>query len=419
MLLMLAFALSMFFQKDKIVLDPKAFIATPSGLKGNFVVSTTPPSVDVYLISGLPEADKETLWSSWGNGCLASNGKYYFAIGDHRGYDGDSYVYEYDPQKGSLEKIIDIADAIGQKKGDYGHGKIHAPIYEYQGALYFATYWGKEKLVEEAAEHGYIGSILFRFDLKTRKLENLGAIAPGFGLPNSILDSSRGLLYFYAVKKGDVVAYDLKNRTVKWKGGSEYTAEFRSFMLARDGKVYFTDSKGRISFYDPNKNAAAQTSLILPGKENTLRAASLAMSDGRIFGMTHDGHLFEFNPTKLTLKDLGPNFLEGDYTAIIAVSPDQKYLYFAPGAHGSAVTSGTPVVQYAINSGVRKVIAFLHDPLLTKGYNLAGNYSLQIDPRGEVLYTVFNGAKLSGKKKELKFGLPALVVIKIPASERK
>src|SRR6185295_5418591 len=173
--------------------------------------------------------------------------------------------------KGSVEKIIDIAQAIGQKKGDYGHGKIHSPIYEYQGALYFATYWGKEKLVEEAFQHGYKGSLLFRFDLKTRKLENLGAIVPGFGLPNSILDSSRGLLYFYAVKKGEVVAYDLKNRNVKWKGASEYTAEYRSFMLAKDGKVYFSDAKGKISFYDPNKNAVEQTSLILPGKKNTLR----------------------------------------------------------------------------------------------------------------------------------------------------
>ena len=419
MLLILAFVLSLFSQKDKIVLDPKAFIATPSGLKGNFVVSTTPPSVDVYLLSGLPEADTQTLWSSWGNGCLASNGKYYFAIGDHRGYDGNSYVYEYDPQRGSIEKIIDIADAIGQKKGDYGHGKIHAPIYEYQGALYFTTYWGKEKFVEEASQHGYKGSLLFRFDLKTRKLENLGAIAPGFGLPHSVLDSSRGLLYFFAVKKGDVVAYDLKNRIVKWKGGSEYTGEFRSFMLARDGKVYFTDLRGRISFYDPNKNAAVQTSLFLPGKENSLRAASPSLSDGRIFGMARDGHLFEFNPTKLTIKDLGPNFLEGDYTAIIVLSPDQKYLYYAPGAHGSATRSGTPIVQYTIGNGVRKVIAFLHDPLLTKGYNVGGSYNLVIDPKGEVLYTVFNGARLSGNKKQLTFGLPSLVVIKIPASERK
>src|SRR5262245_25771605 len=217
MLLILAFALSVFSQKDKIVLDPNAFLVPPSGLKGNFVVSKSPPQIDIYLITGLPEFEK-TLWSNWGNGCIASNGKYYFAIGDHRGYDGNSSVYEYDPTKGSVEKIIDIAEAIGQKKGDYGHGKIHSPIYEYQGALYFSTFWGKGNLVEEAAQKGYKGSLLFRYDLKSRKLENLGTIAPGSGLPASILDSSHGLLYLYAVKKGDVVVYDLRNKSVKWKG---------------------------------------------------------------------------------------------------------------------------------------------------------------------------------------------------------
>jgi len=419
MLLILAFALTLITQKDKIVLDSKDLVTTPPGVKGSFVVSATPPAVDVYLFSGLADGDKTTLWSSWGNGCIASNGKYYLAIGDHRGYDGDSYVYEYDPIKGTLEKVVDVAVAIGQKKGDYGHGKIHAPIYEYQNALYFATYWGKGKLVEEALKKGYKGSLLFRFDLKTRKLENLGSIAPGFGIPDSVLDPARGLLYFYAADKGDVLAYDLKQRAVKWRGGSELTAVFRSFMLARDGKLYFTDAKGKISYFDPDKNTAIQTSLLLPGKENTLRAASAASSDGRIFGMTREGRLFEFNPVKQTVKDLGPNFLEGDYTAVMALSPDQKYIYYAPGAHGSAARSGTPVVQYAIGSGVRKVIAFLHNPLLTKGYYLGGSYNLQIDPRGEVLYCVFNGSHVTAAEKQNAFGLPALVVIKIPASERK
>ena len=417
--LILAFALSLFTQKDKIVLNSKDLLTSPTGVKGNFVVSATPPEVDVFLLTGLPDGDKSTLWSSWGNGCLASNGKYYFSIGDHRGYDGNSYVYEYDPAKGTVEKIVDVAEAIGQKKGDYGHGKIHAPIYEYKGALYFATYWGKEKLLPEAFAKGYKGSLLFQLDLKTRKLENLGAIVPGSGLPHSILDSSRGLLDFYAAVKGDVVVFDLNKRSVKWKGGSDLTDVYRSFLLARDGKVYFTDANGKLSFYDPEKNSTDRTGLVLPGKKNTLRAASRAAADGRIFGITREGRLFEFNPAKQTLKDLGPNFLEGDYTAVMEMSPDEKYLYYAPGAHGSAAGAGTPVVQYAIGTGVRKVIAFLHEPLVSKGYYLGGSFNLRLDQRGETLYTVFNGSRITGEKKQKAFGLPALVIIKIPASERK
>jgi len=418
MLLFLTLALSLFTAKDSFVLNSKDLLITPAGLKANFVVAAAAPQVSAYLITGLPEAP-QALWSSWGNGCVASNGKYYFAIGDHRGYDGNSFVYEYDPAKGSVEKIIDIAEAIGQKSGDYGNGKIHAPIIEYEGGLYFTTYWGKEKLVEEAFKKGYRGSLLFRFDLKTRKLENLGAIAPGSGLPHSILDRSRGLLYFYAAKQGDIVLFDIKKRTVGWRGGSQFTGVYRSFMLALDGKLYFTDKQGKISFFDPDKNSIATTALVLPGTDNTLRASTPALSDGRIFGMTRAGRLFEFNPSKQTIKDLGPNYLQGEYTAVIALSPDQKYLYYAPGAHGSAARSGTAIVQYGIGSGVRKVVAFLHDALIPRNYFVGGSYNLQIDARGETLYSIFNGARISGKKKQETFGMPAIVVMKIPASERK
>ncbi len=315
---------------------------------------------------------------------------------------------------------MDVAETIGLKKGEYGHGKIHAQIHEYRESLYFATYWGKGKEVEAAAKKGYKGSLLLRYDLKTRKVENLGSIAPGEGLPASCFDPGRGLLYFYAVQKGDVVAYDLNKKSVKFKGGSRLTSQHRSFLLAKDGKVWFTNEKGMLSYYDPDKNSISETSLLLPGANNTLRAAAHTTSDGRIFGMTRSGKLFEFNSVKQTIKDLGPNFLSGDYTAVMILSPDEKYLYFAPGAHGSATRAGTPIVQYQISSGIRKVIAFLRDSMIQKAtYFIGGNYNMQMDSKGAILYCAFNGAKYSGKKNLNAFGLPSLVVIKIPESERK
>lgn len=70
--------------------------------------------------------DKGTLWSSWGDGCVARNGMYYTSIGDHRGTDANSFVYEYDPTTHKLRRVVDVARAIGQKPGSYGHGKIHS-----------------------------------------------------------------------------------------------------------------------------------------------------------------------------------------------------------------------------------------------------------------------------------------------------
>jgi hypothetical protein len=191
-------------------------------------------------------------------------------------------------------------------------------------------------------------------------------------------------------------------------------------MLAKDGKLYFSDANGKLSFYDPVQNEISVTKLSLPGPENKLRSSATATSKGLIYGMTRAGRLFVFDPGQQAIKDLGPNFLSGDYNAVMVLSPDEKYLYYAPGAHGSAAKYGTPVVQYDIVKGNRKVIAFLQQPFIKKaGYNIAGNYNMQIDPKGGTLYCTFNGSKYVAGKDPQKFGLPAVVVIKIPESERK
>src|SRR5436305_13996412 len=113
--------------------------------------------------------------------------------------------------------------------------------------------------------------------------------------------------------------------------------------------------------------------------------------------MTAAGRMFAIDPTKppdkAAAKDLGPNLGAGDYTAVMVLSPDEKYLYFAPGAHGSGTKTGVPVVQYEIATGQRKVLAFLSETLRQKfgGYVVGGTYNVQIDPSGERLYITFNG----------------------------
>ncbi len=406
--------------KNVIAIQSDNFRQIPAGLQGDFTVSSSPPTVEIIFFSGLTEGN-DVLWSSWGDGYFASNKRYYTAIGDHLGYNGKSYLYEYDPTRRILTRIVDVAESIRQKNDEYGHGKIHAQLQEHNKALYFATYWGKQGEVEQAYTQGYKGSLLFRYDLQTRSLTNLGAIAPKKGLPGSILDPNRGLLYFYGVEgeKGDVVVYDLKKRIVKFQGGNEHTADHRTFMLDKNGKVYFSDANGKLSFYDPGKNAISTTELVLPGADNRLRASSAATSKGIIFGMTRAGRLFSFDPAKQTINDLGNNFHTGEYNAAMVLSPDEKYLYFAPGSHGSAATIGTPVIQYNIAARSRKVIAFLHQPVLEKAdYYIAGNYNLRIDPQGATLYGTFNGSKPILEKDPQEFGLPCVVVIKIPKSER-
>jgi hypothetical protein len=104
----------------------------------------------------------------------------------------------------------------------------------------------------------------------------------------------------------------------------------------------------------------------------------------------------------------------------MALSPDEKYVYYAPGAHGGGHKLGVPVVQYDIAAGKRKVLAFLGEPVQQKfAHRLGGTYNLQTDAAGERLFVTFNGAPTGGNARRTEvFGRPAVVVVHIPQSER-
>ena len=406
-----------------VTIESPDFLKPPAGLDTkSLTIAQTAPKVEVCFFAGLKDKGKGTLWSSWGDGCVAKNGKYYTSVGDHLGLDANSYVYEYDPLSRVLRRVVDVLRAIGQMLGLFGHGKIHSGIHEAaDGTLYFTTYWGKPKEVDAAFTKGYPGSLLLRFDPKTGKTENLGAIAPKQGLPASAFDAAHQRLFYHAVYKGDIVVYDIGKRKVEFQGGGDSTVGHRTFMVDTRGRAYFSGQDGHLLYYDPDKGGLGKSKAELPAqagakKDNSLRAATRPAKDGTIYGMTAAGRLFAFDPKAETATDLGPNFGGGDYTAVMVLSPDEKYLYFAPGAHGSATKVGVPVVQYDIARKQRKVIAFLGQPILSQlKWQIGGTYNVQIDPSGERLFFTFNGSEPGARSA---FGRPAMVVVHIPRAER-
>jgi len=72
--------------------------------------------------------------------------------------------------------------------------------------------------------------------------------------------------------------------------------------------------------------------------------------------------------------------------------PTGKYLYYVPGAHGGAVKDGTPVVQYDVKTGKRKVLAFLYDYYWKKyAYAPDGIFCVVLDQKGERLFIGWDG----------------------------
>jgi len=158
-------------------------------------VAREAPRVYVRTFADLPDGGRGTLWSSWGDGRLATNGKYYLAIGNHldlKAGRGESRVYEFDPTAKALRVVVNVRETIPDPK--LAGGKIHGRIEEAaDGCLYFATYWGKVPK-DPDWEAGFRGSVLLRFDPATGKTESLGVPVPKQGLPASIVYLSRGLL---------------------------------------------------------------------------------------------------------------------------------------------------------------------------------------------------------------------------------
>ena len=105
------------------------------------------------------------------------------------------------------------------------------------------------------------------------------------------------------------------------------------------------------------------------------------------------------------------------------LSPDERFLYYLPGSHGRAWQSGTPVIQFDLASGHRKVLAFLAPAIESRtDYVPAGTYGMKVSADGSTIFVNFNGhpadAIRPAKMKPIGFGLTAFAAIHIPASER-
>jgi hypothetical protein len=196
----------------------------------------------------------------------------------------------------------------------------------------------------------------------------------------------------------------------------------RNFALDRAGNVYFNGPQNTLWKYDLAMSKIVQTKSNW-GKSPGMRSSTRESRNGHLFGTTHQsGQLFRYTPARDDLTLLGPCWMTGDYTTVAELSPDERFIYYLPGAHGQASRTGTPVVQYDIANRRIKVIAFLarafeqaHD------YVPAGTYGVKISADGSTLYVNFNGHPTKNIPKHLRpngFGLCSFAAIQIPRGER-
>jgi hypothetical protein len=420
--------------KTDLFLDLPNSVTTAAKKDGAapFTVAKAAPAVDLAFHRDLgPNAISRRLWSSWGDICLASDGRVYVGIGDHGddvGGDARCFLYRWDPARKVLERVVDMNAVVPPQKGQPAWSKMHAKIDEAgdDGILFCCTLNDGNRASQPAYKwtERLPGGQLYRFDPKSGQTAVLASLPAKRCTATSLIDRERNIWWcnLEAGTGNALWALDLRTGKPVFQAEDGSMGFNRNFALARDGSLIF-NGKDALWRYDPAKKSIAATQSAFKGSPG-MRSSSRESKDGWIYGTTHgSGQLFRYSPSTDKLEALGPAWLNGDYITVMELSPDERFLYYLPGAHGGGFKTGTPVIQYEIATGKLKVLAFLaaafekeHD------YVPAGTYGVKISADGGTLYVNFNGHP--GEKTRPKamkpngFGLCGFTAIHIPASER-
>lgn len=396
-----------------------------------FVVAQTPPTVDFAYHRNLgDDAVNRRLWSSWGDICVAGDGMVYTAIGDHGnavGGDARCFIYKWDPGEKTLEQIVDMNQVIPPRDGQPAWSKVHARIDEGpDGAIYFCcTLNDGNRAIQEDYHwnENLPGGQIYRYDPQTGKTAVFANLPPKRCTATSLIDHERGI-WWCNLEAGPNALWglDLNTKKVVYQAPPGSMVFNRNFALADDGSIFF-NGEGGLWKYDAPAGKLAPTGVSLPDSPG-MRSSTRESKAGVIYGTTHKtNQLFQYDVKRNKARLLGPTWLTGQYTTVSILSPDERYVYYLPGSHGKAWQYGTPVVQYEIATGRRKVLAFLAETMERKlGYVPGGTYGAKLSADGSTLYVNFNGhaadAQRPEKMRPIGFGLCGFAAIHIPRSER-
>ncbi len=421
-------------QTDEFLKVPQAVAATRNE-KGAaaFVMAKEAPTVDLAYHQHLGKgADQRRLWSSWGDICVAKDGRVYVGIGDH-GHDaeGDArcFLYRWDPQTKTLSQIVDMNQVVPHREGQPAWSKVHAKIDEGpQGKIYFSCTLNAGNRAGQEQYHWnehLTGGQLYEFDPDSGKTRVFASLPPKRCSATSRFDAKRNIWWCnLEAGTGDALfGLNLKTGKTIYQGQDGEVGFNRSFALGSGGAIYFNGAEGKLMKLDPATGRVQKTGATFPDSPG-MRASARPTKAGVIFGTTHKtNELFRFDPANGKLERLGPTWGTGQYTTVTVLSPDERFLYYLPGSHGQAFKYGTPVVQYDIAAGTRKVLAFLAPAFETHfRYVPGGSYGVKLSPDGGTLYVNFNGHAADeirpSHMKPIGFGLCSFAAIHIPASER-
>jgi hypothetical protein len=351
-------------------------------------------------------------WSHWGQGIVTADGRFFSAIGDHLGAEGNSYLYEYDPASGTLALVADVRSVIDPPEGDWGHGKVHAQMVAGRcGEIYAASYWGSRRGIEQS---DYAGGALMRIDPLGRTVADLGVPVAGYGIPSLASWPEGGLVYGEAASpnvpagtnEGPFFVYDTASGEVTFTDDDPSHQGFRAMAVSDDGKAFVGFGEATLSVFDPAIGDLSQFAT-MPGRR--LRAATGPAPDGTIFAVSEGPDVFFALGTDGSVVELGA---ARGYTASLAMEPDGSVVYSIPGAHGDGYEMGTPLIALDTTTGQQTVLIELA-PVIEDalGLRVGGTYGISFDDESRRLMILLNAGGPSDRDP---FGEVVLVEVTLP-----
>jgi hypothetical protein len=356
-------------------------------------------------------------WAIWSKGLVAENGRHYSAVGDGDSAgagttrDGNTVLYEYDPETRELRAVGDVLTAFGAHvPGENGYGKIQGHIAEGPcGLLYMHSYWGSPRYVTYGGN--YQGDLLLRYNPWTKELTSLGVKIPRLGVPTLALSRPRALIYGLASTPTDpreVVfwVYDILAESVIFQSPRRLSHD-KNIALDRDGAAYYSGTSADLYRYDPTTNSEALLSATFRGG-GWLRGSTRPASDGTLLFVTAEpDEIYRFDPAGQSLSLLASLTRP---VSDIELDPTEQVAYLVPvGLDGLP-----PFELYEVNrrTGALRVLIDLGAAFAAAGgMRPSGSYSINASSDGSTLYIAANAGPNG-------YGSPLLIVAHLPDSVR-
>ncbi len=416
------------------------FIAVPDvEFHGEFDVAETAPTVKFQILPNLePEYFGEGVefyqagWANWGYVTRSEDNRFYFGASDHRGRGANINLYEYRPADGVVESVLDVGETLGWTDDSYTDGKLHGHMgIMPDGELWAGTHFGPSPK-QEWFDAGYRGSWLFSYNIHTGESRNWGVPLIVHDLACHTVDTERGIFMATGSYRGMVLSWDINEKRTRYAGypPNGWIWHPRSMLLDKQTGIFWSNDNSeepyRFMAFNPELNEFRRYDVEVPSNPVTGRQARLRGhthepdNDGWYYWSTWGaGAFFRFRPDwddGPEIEVLGTNWDKGRDVLQKAICPHKRYIYYQPKGRPDR-GSYSPLVQYDIQTGKKKAIAFLQDYYFEKyGYTMGTQvYGLKVSNDGSFVVIVENGT--FGPYGNA-FGHPGLTVVEIPESER-